>query len=71
MQEKRGPFPFLLPVFLCFPSGKIRTGEEDTHAIKIGMAGFLPHRARVAFGNSCYFAETAACFYWLADASLS
>ena len=35
MQEKRPLFSFLLPANLCFPNGKIRTGEEDAHAVKM------------------------------------
>ena len=72
MQEKRGPALFLPITFLCFPNGKIRTGVEDAHAVKteIDMTGFLPHRARVAFGNSCCLCEWLT-FYWLAGASFS
>ncbi len=68
MQEKKFFFSVPDKTRICFPSGKIRTGEEDTHAIRIGMAGFLPHRARVAFGNSCCLCEQQT-FYWLAYAS--
>ncbi len=70
--RKKAPFSFLLPASLCFPNGKIRTGREDAHAVKteIDMTGFLPHRARVAFGNSCCLCEWLT-FYWLAGASFS
>ena len=72
LQEKKFFFSVPDETRLCFPNGKIRTGREDAHAVKMGinMMDFPPHRARVAFGNSCCLCEWLT-FYWLAGASFS